>query len=109
MFVAKNAWAELRRHPWRTALMVIASLLVTMWSVFGAAVMHEYHAAHGEGYEFILYPAYCDRLCRRYPFQNTLFHRERSRLLDIFDHPRICVLFYQSHHGVHGHCDLFQK
>ncbi len=50
MFVAKNAWAELRRHPWRTALMVIASLLVTMWSVFGAAVMHEYHAAHGEGY-----------------------------------------------------------
>lgn len=51
MFVAKNAWAELRRHPWRTALMVIASLLVTMWSVFGAAVMHEYHAAHGEGYE----------------------------------------------------------
>lgn len=51
MFVAKNAWAELRRHPWRTALMVIVSLLVTMWSVFGAAVMHEYHAAHGEGYE----------------------------------------------------------
>lgn len=50
MFVAKNAWAELRRHPWRTALMVIVSLLVTMWSVFGAAVMHEYHAAHGEGY-----------------------------------------------------------
>ena len=33
MFVAKNAWAELRRHPWRTALMVIVSLLVTMWSV----------------------------------------------------------------------------
>lgn len=51
MFVAKNAWAELRRHPWRTALMVIVSLLVTMWSVFGAAVMHEYHVAHGEGYE----------------------------------------------------------
>lgn len=51
MFVVKNAWAELRRHPWRTALMVIVSLLVTMWSVFGAAVMHEYHAAHGEGYE----------------------------------------------------------
>lgn len=51
MFVAKNAWAELRRHPWRTALMVIVSLLVTMWSVFGATVMHEYHAAHGEGYE----------------------------------------------------------
>lgn len=51
MFVAKNAWAELRRHPWRTALMMIVSLLVTMWSVFGAAVMHEYHAAHGEGYE----------------------------------------------------------
>ena len=51
MFVAKNTWAELRRHPWRTALMVIVSLLVTMWSVFGAAVMHEYHAAHGEGYE----------------------------------------------------------
>ncbi|RYQ20088.1 ABC transporter permease [Bifidobacterium pseudolongum subsp. globosum] len=51
MFVAKNAWAELRRHPWRTALMVIVSLLVTMWSVFGAAVMHEYHAAHGGGYE----------------------------------------------------------
>lgn len=51
MFVAKNAWAELRRHPWRTALMVIVSLLVTMWSVFSAAVMHEYHAAHGEGYE----------------------------------------------------------
>ncbi|RYQ05646.1 ABC transporter permease [Bifidobacterium pseudolongum] len=51
MFVAKNAWAELRRHPWRTALMVIVSLLVTMWSIFGAAVMHEYHAAHGEGYE----------------------------------------------------------
>lgn len=51
MFVAKNAWAELRCHPWRTALMVIVSLLVTMWSVFGAAVMHEYHAAHGEGYE----------------------------------------------------------
>lgn len=50
MFVAKNAWAELRRHPWRTALMVIVSLLVTMWSVFGTAVMHEYHAAHGEGY-----------------------------------------------------------
>lgn len=50
MFVAKNAWAELRRHPWLTALMVIVSLLVTMWSVFGAAVMHEYHAAHGEGY-----------------------------------------------------------
>ena len=50
MFVAKNAWAELRRHPWRTALMVIVSLLVTMWSVFGAAVMHEYHTAHGEGY-----------------------------------------------------------
>lgn len=50
MFVAKNAWAELRRHPWRTALMVIVGLLVTMWSVFGAAVMHEYHAAHGEGY-----------------------------------------------------------
>ena len=50
MFVAKNAWAELHRHPWRTALMVIVSLLVTMWSVFGAAVMHEYHAAHGEGY-----------------------------------------------------------
>lgn len=50
MFVAKNAWTELRRHPWRTALMVIVSLLVTMWSVFGAAVMHEYHAAHGEGY-----------------------------------------------------------
>lgn len=50
MFVAKNAWAELRRHPWRTALMVIVSLLVTMWSIFGAAVMHEYHAAHGEGY-----------------------------------------------------------
>lgn len=50
MFVAKNAWAELRRHPWRTALMVIVSLIVTMWSVFGAAVMHEYHAAHGEGY-----------------------------------------------------------
>lgn len=51
MFVAKNAWTELRRHPWRTALMLIVSLLVTMWSVFGAAVMHEYHAAHGEGYE----------------------------------------------------------
>ena len=51
MFVAKNAWAELRRHPWRTALMVIVGLLVTMWSVFGAAVMHEYHAAHGAGYE----------------------------------------------------------
>lgn len=51
MFVAKNAWAELRRHPWRTALMVIVSLIVTMWSVFGAAVMHEYHAAHDEGYE----------------------------------------------------------
>ncbi|PKV03245.1 ABC transporter permease [Bifidobacterium pseudolongum subsp. globosum] len=50
MFVAKNAWAELRRHPWRTALMVIVGLLVTMWSVFGAAVMHEYHAAHGAGY-----------------------------------------------------------
>lgn len=51
MFVSKNAWAELRRHPWRTALMVIVGLLVTMWSVFGAAVMHEYHAAHGAGYE----------------------------------------------------------
>ncbi|RYQ29675.1 ABC transporter permease [Bifidobacterium pseudolongum] len=31
--------------------MVIMALLVTMWSVFGAAVMHEYHAAHGAGYE----------------------------------------------------------
>lgn len=51
MFVAKNAWSALRRHPWRTVLTVVVSLVVALWSVFGTAVLHEYNHAHGAGYD----------------------------------------------------------
>lgn len=51
MFVAKNAWSALRRHPWRTVLTIVVSLLVTLWSAFGVAVLHEYDEAHGARYD----------------------------------------------------------
>lgn len=51
MFVARNAWSELRRHPWRTALTMIVGLLMAVWSVFGAAVLHEYGVAHTTDYD----------------------------------------------------------
>lgn len=51
MFVAKNAWSALRRHPWRNLLTLIVSLLVTLWSAFGVAVLHEYNEAHGARYD----------------------------------------------------------
>lgn len=53
MFVLKNCWAQLGRHKWRTLLMFIVALLVTVWSVYGTAVLHADSSANGEEYDAI--------------------------------------------------------
>lgn len=48
MFIFSQAWKQLGRHPWRSLLLLLVSLIVAMWSTFGGAVVHENTKARTE-------------------------------------------------------------
>ncbi|MSS13370.1 ABC transporter permease [Bifidobacterium tsurumiense] len=51
MFVVKNAWSTLKRHPWRTTLTCIVTLIITTTTVFSTAVVEAADNASGSEYQ----------------------------------------------------------
>ncbi|NEG70498.1 ABC transporter permease [Bifidobacterium choloepi] len=51
MFVLKNSWAALGRRKWRTALLFVIALLVTMWSIYGTCAIATDDEANTTGYD----------------------------------------------------------